>query len=120
MESYLDESTLVRVQSLMGNEWILTHYKTLVHMENSGCAAMFELDKVQDLERIHGLFCRVPQTLKEVHKVMIDRICAAGHEILNDPEEVRHPVSRVLTLLQLRARRARPNADLSSAGNGKR
>ena len=47
VESYLNESTLPRVQELMDNEWILSHYKTLVHMENSGCAAMFEHDKVQ-------------------------------------------------------------------------
>ena len=81
MEAYLNESTFGWVQSLMDNEWILAHYKTLIHMENSGCAAMFEHDKVQDLERMYSLLCRVSQTLKEVQKVMIDRTCAAGQEV---------------------------------------
>ena len=39
VESYLNESTLPRVQQVMDNEWILSHYKALIHMENSGCAA---------------------------------------------------------------------------------
>jgi len=71
-------------------------------MENSGCAWMFEHDKVQDLERMHLLFNRVPTTLKEVQRVMIDCICESGKDILNDPEKVRDPVSFISAILTLK------------------
>ncbi|CAE8590926.1 unnamed protein product, partial [Polarella glacialis] len=79
-----------------------SHYKTLIHMENSGCAWMFDHDKVSDLERMYLLFSRVPQTLKEVQKVMMDRICEAGRDILNDPEKVKDPVSFISAILSLK------------------
>lgn len=71
-------------------------------MENSGCSWMFEHDKVLDLERMFRLFCRVPQTLKEVQKVMMDCICESGREILNDPEKVKDPVVFIGAILSLK------------------
>mmetsp|Transcript_33204 Transcript_33204/g.72436 ORF Transcript_33204/g.72436 Transcript_33204/m.72436 type:complete len:778 (+) Transcript_33204:129-2462(+) len=102
VENYLHESTMDQVQELCDEEWILPHYKTLIHMEHSGCAWMFEHDKVQDLERMYILFSRVPQTLKEVQKVMIDSICESGRDILNDPEKVKDPVSFISAILTLK------------------
>lgn len=102
VENYLHESTMEKIQELCDEEWILAHYKTLIHMENSGCSWMFEHDKVQDLERMYLLFSRVPQTLKEVQRVMIDCICEAGRDILNDPEKVKDPVSFISAILSLK------------------
>jgi len=102
VENYLHESTMEKIQELCDEEWILTHYKTLIHMENSGCAWMFQHDKVHDLERMYLLFTRVPQTLKEVQRVMIDCICEAGRDILNDPEKVKDPVSFISAILSLK------------------
>jgi cullin 3 len=102
VENYLHESTMEKIQELCDEEWILAHYKPLIHMENSGCAWMFQHDKVQDLERMHLLFNRVPQTLKEVQRVMIDCICEAGKDILNDPEKVKDPVSFISAILTLK------------------
>jgi len=102
VENYLHESTMEKIQELCDEEWILAHYKPLIHMENSGCAWMFEHDKVPDLERMHLLFNRVPQTLKEVQKVMIDCICEAGRDILSDPEKVKDPVSFISAILSLK------------------
>lgn len=102
VENYLHESTMEKIQELCDEEWILAHYKTLIHMENSGCAWMFEHDKVQDLERMYLLFNRVPQTLKEVQRVMIDCICEVGRDILNDPEKVKDPVSFISAILTLK------------------
>eukprot|EP00435_Cladocopium_sp_Y103_P061946 s405_g23.t1 len=70
VENYLHESTMEKIQELCDEEWIQVHYKTLIHMENSGCAWMFQCDKIEDLERMYLLFCRVPVTLKEVQKVV--------------------------------------------------
>mmetsp|Transcript_14203 Transcript_14203/g.42309 ORF Transcript_14203/g.42309 Transcript_14203/m.42309 type:complete len:789 (-) Transcript_14203:234-2600(-) len=102
VENYLHESTMEKIQELCDEEWILAHFKTLIHMENSGCAWMFEHDKVPDLERMYRLFCRVPQTLKEVQRVMMDCICEAGKDILADPEKVKDPVSFISAILSLK------------------
>eukprot|EP00406_Dinophysis_acuminata_P006786 CAMPEP_0179220922 /NCGR_PEP_ID=MMETSP0797-20121207/5897_1 /TAXON_ID=47934 /ORGANISM="Dinophysis acuminata, Strain DAEP01" /LENGTH=750 /DNA_ID=CAMNT_0020927633 /DNA_START=123 /DNA_END=2375 /DNA_ORIENTATION=- len=102
VENYLHESTMEKIQELCDEEWILAHFKTLIHMENSGCAWMFEHDKVQDLERMFLLFSRVSSTLKEVQRVMIDCICDAGRDILSDPEKVKDPVSFISAILTLK------------------
>eukprot|EP00397_Hematodinium_sp_SG-2012_P003195 GEMP01003203.1.p1 GENE.GEMP01003203.1~~GEMP01003203.1.p1 ORF type:complete len:773 (+),score=115.20 GEMP01003203.1:90-2408(+) len=102
VESYLHESTLEKLQLLLDEEWILAHYKALIQMENSGCTHMFQHDKAADLERMYQLFSRCPLTLKEVQRVMIDCICAAGKEILNDPEKVKVPVAFISALLILK------------------
>lgn len=104
VENYLHESTMEKIQELCNEEWILAHYKTLIHMENSGCAWMFEHDKTHDLERMFQLFSRAPQTLKEVQRVMTDCICEAGREILNDPEKVKDPVSFIISILALKVK----------------
>merc|ERR1719217_1652433 len=51
---------------------------------------------------MYSLFSRVPQTLKEVQRVMIDCICEAGKDILNDPEKVKDPVSFISAILNLK------------------
>jgi len=56
----------------------------------------------EDLERMYALFSRVPATLKDVQKVMIDCICEAGKEILNDPEKVKDPVCFISAILRLK------------------
>jgi cullin 3 len=102
VENYLHESTMEKIQELCDEEWITAHYKNLIHMENSGCAWMFEHEKVRDLERMHLLFNRVPQTLKEVQKVMIDCICNSGEDILKDPEKIKDPVTFITAILKLK------------------
>jgi len=102
VESYLHESTLEKLQQLLDEEWILAHYKTLIRMESSGCAIMFQQDKAGDLERMYHLFTRCPTTLKEVQRVMNECICASGKEILGDPEKVKEPVLFISALLTLK------------------
>merc|ERR1719158_2122204 len=91
-----------KVLDLCDDEWLVAHYKTLVSMETSGCAWMFEHDKAEDLERMFRLFSRVPQALKEVQAVMQNCICQSGRDILNDPEKVKDPVSFISAILGLK------------------
>ncbi|CAL1133607.1 unnamed protein product [Cladocopium goreaui] len=102
VENYLHESTMEKIEELCDEEWISVHYKTLIHMENSGCAWMFQCDKIEDLERMYLLFSRVPISLKEIQKVMMDCMCEAGREVLNDPEKVKDPVSFITAILSLK------------------
>ncbi|CAE7296283.1 CUL3A, partial [Symbiodinium sp. KB8] len=51
---------------------------------------------------MYALFSRVPQTLKEVQKVMMDCMCEAGRDVLNDPEKVKDPVSFITAILHLK------------------
>eukprot|EP00913_Durusdinium_trenchii_P008444 g7929.t1 len=78
VENYLHESTMEKIQELCDEEWIQVHYKTLIHMENSGCAWMFQCDKIADLER------------------------QDGRDVLNDPEKVKDPVSFITAILSLK------------------
>merc|ERR1719394_1585766 len=51
---------------------------------------------------MYRLFCRVPQTLKEVQKVMMECVCVSGRDILKDPEKVKDPVSFISAILTLK------------------
>jgi cullin 3 len=102
VEAYLHGSTYEKVHTLMDQCWIQNHFQTLIHMEGSGCSFMFLQDRNEDLARMYTLLSRVKETLKEIQKVMMDCILAAGRDILEDPEKVKDPVAFVLALLQLK------------------
>jgi len=102
VDNYLHSSSLDKVMAIMDAEWIQKHHKALVHAENSGCAAMFNDDKKQDLKRLFQLFKRVPDTLVEVREVMRKCIVDRGEEILKDPERVKEPVMFIDALLDLK------------------
>lgn len=101
VEHYLHAPTMEKIQEVCVNEWILTHYKTLISMENSGCTWMFHNDRTEDLERMFLLFSRAPEALKQVRKVMMDCICQAGRDILNHPVKAKDPVSFISAVLAL-------------------
>ncbi|CAD7948647.1 unnamed protein product [Amoebophrya sp. A25] len=99
VQSYLHESTMDKIQSLMDKEWIQRHYETLV---STGARPMFEGDKVEDLERMFRLFVRVPESLKPLHSVLRECIKDAAKAILSDAEKHKEPVSFIDALLKLR------------------
>merc|ERR1719245_1628732 len=51
---------------------------------------------------MYSLFGRVPNTLKELQRVMMHCICEAGRDILSDPEKVKDPVSFISAILTLK------------------
>eukprot|EP00398_MALV-I-01_sp_L67-1_P000454 gene454-936_t len=104
IESYLHDSTMERINQLMDQEWIVEHCNTLISMENSGACAMFTHDKSQDLARMYHLFQRVPSTLKEIQRVMMECIENSGKEVLADPERCKEPVNFVESLLGLKTK----------------
>jgi len=69
---YLDKSTEGPIVSVLEEELICKHMKTVVEMENSGVVHMLKNDKTQDLACMYKLFGRVPQGLK----TMVDCISA--------------------------------------------
>ena len=83
----------------MDREWIINHHQALINKPDTGCKAMFELDKRDDLRRLYQLFLRVPETLKGIHKLMTDCIKDAGKQILNDPEKAKEPVHFIEAVL---------------------
>ncbi len=87
VQMYLHESTMERIMCLMDAEWILRHFTTLIDKPDTGCRAMLQHDKKEDLNRMYQLLLRCPETLKGVHKVFSDCIKEAGTAILNEKKD---------------------------------
>ena len=56
-------STQGPIVSVLEEELICKHMKTVVEMENSGVVHMLKNDKTQDLACMYKLFGRVPQVI---------------------------------------------------------
>ena len=81
VQDYLDLSSLVRVDQLLDEEWVLRHYEGLT---SSGCREMFFNDRVEDLKRMYLLLARCPDVaLKPMHKIFSDCIKEAGAATLS-------------------------------------
>ncbi|CBZ52509.1 hypothetical protein NCLIV_022980 [Neospora caninum Liverpool] len=104
VEDYLDPETATPLRALMEEVWLGQHFKTLVYNPNSGCAHLFQADKLADLARMHRLFSTVPGALEEVRQVMKDCITKYGESIVRDPEKTRDPVTFVTNFLALKAK----------------
>jgi len=88
---YLDKSTEGPIVSVLEEELICKHMKTVVEMENSGVVHMLKNDKTQDLACMYKLFGRVPQGLR----TMVDCISAylreQGKALVVEPDSAEAP-----------------------------
>lgn len=88
---YLDKSTEGPIVSVLEEELICKHMKTVVEMENSGVVHMLKNDKTQDLACMYKLFGRVPQGLR----TMVDCISAylreQGKALVVEPDSSAEP-----------------------------
>jgi len=88
---YLDKSTEGPIVSVLEEELICKHMKTVVEMENSGVVHMLKNDKTQDLACMYKLFGRVPQGLR----TMVDCISAylreQGKALVVEPDSAEQP-----------------------------
>jgi cullin 3 len=99
---YLDDSTSPKLKECVERELIANHAKSLVEMERSGCVAMFNESKIDDLHRLYKLFCRVPSTLEHVQLSMQKHVENLGNDLMKDPEMNKEPISFVQKLLDIR------------------
>jgi len=114
---YLDKSTEGPIVSVLEEELICKHMKTVVEMENSGVVHMLKNDKTQDLACMYKLFGRVPQGLR----TMVDCISAylreQGKALVVEPDTgeastsadpppvtTKNPITYIQALLDLKDR----------------
>lgn len=62
-QRYLDSQTEAKIVHVVEEELITNHMKTIVEMENSGVVNMLRDKKIEDINCMYKLFCRVPNGL---------------------------------------------------------
>ena len=102
--SYLSPSSHTKVLSAVEAQLITFHARKLVEMETSGCTAMFQDDRIDDLRRMYTLFYRVPNTLDVLRDFMGAYVKKAGLLIVSDSENLKDPVRFVQQMIDLRTK----------------
>jgi cullin 3 len=69
---YLSLTTENKLKSVVENELILTHCKSMLEIENSGFISMLKENKIDDLRRIYSLFLRIPICVDQLREAMGD------------------------------------------------
>ena len=102
VEAYMDPRTENLILKILDECFIKTNCRTLVMMENSGCARMMENDRYEDLKRMYLLFSRVPECLKEISSCMSSCIEIEGTRIIATSEFRKNAMQLMNDLLRLR------------------
>jgi cullin 3 len=89
---YLDESTEARIVSVVEDELIKKHMKTIVEMENSGVVHMLQHDKTSDLACMYKLFSRVDDGLKTMVDCLSCYLREQGKALVADEEDGKNPI----------------------------
>lgn len=102
VEAYMDPRTEPLILKIIDDCFIRSNCKTLVLMENSGCAKMMEYNQLEDLKRMYLLFSRVPGCNKEISSCMANCIETEGNRIISTSEFRKHSTQLMNDLLKLR------------------
>jgi cullin 3 len=101
---YLSPSTEAKLKQVAEHELIAVHAKALLDMENTGFVCMLRDNKLGDLQRIYGLFARLPNCLEQLRDAMFRYIKQTGLEIVASQETSRDPVAFVKAILDLKGK----------------
>ncbi|UYV65059.1 CUL3 [Cordylochernes scorpioides] len=83
---YLDESTEPLIVTVVEDELIFKHMKTIVEMENSGVVHMLKNQKTEDLCCMYKLFNRVPDGLKTMAECISAYLREQGKALVTEEE----------------------------------
>ncbi|RIA93097.1 Cullin-domain-containing protein [Glomus cerebriforme] len=78
---YLSQTTEPKIRSIVEEELISKHLKTVIEMENSGLIPMLRNEKMDDLGRMYKLFGRVGKGHDEMKSAISDYIRELGKAI---------------------------------------
>ncbi|CAG8540312.1 13355_t:CDS:10 [Funneliformis caledonium] len=78
---YLSPSTEPKIRSIVEEELISKHLKTVIEMENSGLIPMLRNEKMDDLGRMYKLFGRVLKGHEEMKSAISEHIRELGKAI---------------------------------------
>ncbi|KDO35014.1 hypothetical protein SPRG_01077 [Saprolegnia parasitica CBS 223.65] len=79
---YMHSTTEAKLLRALEIELLEKHQKTLLERENSGCIALLQNDKSEDLSRMYRLFSRVPDGLAPIATLVRRHIETVGNEIV--------------------------------------
>ena len=102
VQSYLDASSEAKITSVVEQEVLGEHMKTLLEMENSGIVKLLTDDKYSDLSRMYSLLRRIETGLKLMCTMMQDHLKTTGKNLVTDVERQKDPVDFVQKLLDMK------------------
>ncbi|KAF0692546.1 Aste57867_16358 [Aphanomyces stellatus] len=80
---YMHSTTEAKLLRALEIELLEKHQKQLLERENSGCIALLQNDKSDDLSRMYRLFSRVPDGLNPIAVLVRRHIETVGNEIVD-------------------------------------
>ncbi|KAJ7593081.1 Cullin-domain-containing protein [Mycena floridula] len=78
---YLSLDTATPLRQILKDTLLTPHLDTIVKMPNSGLDPMIDLDKIDDLQRMYGLFITVPTGLPCLKRSLKESINRRGKDI---------------------------------------
>jgi cullin 1 len=80
---YLNSSSEIKISKVVEEEILEKVETVLLEKENSGCRALLQNDKSEDLQRMFRLFQRLENGLIPIASILQEFITTMGHEIIN-------------------------------------
>jgi cullin 1 len=80
---YLNSSSEIKISKVVEEEILEKVETVLLEKENSGCRALLQNDKSEDLQRMFRLFQRLENGLIPIASIVQEFITTMGHEIIN-------------------------------------
>jgi cullin 1 len=80
---YLNSSSEIKISKVVEEEILEKVETVLLEKENSGCRALLQNDKSEDLQRMFRLFQRLENGLVPIASIVQEFITSMGHEIMN-------------------------------------
>lgn len=80
---YLNSSSEIKISKVVEEEILEKVETVLLEKENSGCRALLQNDKSEDLQRMFRLFQRLENGLIPIASIVQEFITTMGHEIMN-------------------------------------
>ena len=75
---FLERITLAKVVEVCQNKLLQVHENILLHKEGSGCRAMLEAEKKEDLSRLFTLFEPIKTGLEPIAEILREHVTKMG------------------------------------------
>mmetsp|Transcript_19408 Transcript_19408/g.39851 ORF Transcript_19408/g.39851 Transcript_19408/m.39851 type:complete len:741 (-) Transcript_19408:1236-3458(-) len=83
VEDYLNSSSEIKILKVVEEEILEKVEMTLLEKETSGCRALLQNDKSEDLQRMFRLFSRLENGLNPMANILQNFITSTGEDIIN-------------------------------------
>ncbi|XP_047340942.1 cullin-1-like [Impatiens glandulifera] len=84
---YLHSSSEEKLVEKVQNELLVVYSTQLLEKEHSGCHALLQDDKVEDLSRIYRLFCKITKGLEPVANIFKKHVTSEGTALVQQAED---------------------------------